>query len=142
MTNTAFTFDATLISDLHKDARGFRPSGAFMDLFDESSDEGKQQIWDGLCRELDDELARERAEQAAAAESFERGVTAALLLGAADRETAIRWVVEGLELDDSDLMYGGSYICFELGLPYHMAEIFDPICKDLLKGKTFMEVFG
>ena len=138
----AFTFDATLVSDLHKDARGFRPSGAFMDLFRESSDEGKQQIWDGLCREVEDELARERAEEALAVESFERGVTAALLLGAADRETAIRWVVEGLELSDADLMYGGTYVCFELGLPYSMSGLFDGVCKDLLKGKTFQEVFG
>jgi hypothetical protein len=139
---TTFTYEANLVSDLHKDARGFRPTGAFMDLFRESSDEGKQQIWDGLCRELDDELARENAEFARKTEEFESLVAACLENGAADRGTAIRWVLEGLQLDDSDLMYGGSYVCFHLGLPYSMADHFDQVCKDLLKGKSFTEVFG
>lgn len=133
---TTFTFDATIISDLHKDARGFRPTQDWMADFREASDERKQLIWDNLCRELDSELEREQQEQTRAIEAFERGVEAAILLGAADRQTAIRWVVEGLELDDVDYMYGGSKICFELGLPYTMAGIFDPICKDLLGGRN------
>lgn len=128
----AYTFDEKILSDLHKDARGFRPSQQWMQTWAAAPNAEKQRIWDNLCSELDSELERERQEQARAVEAFERGVASALMLGAANRETAIRWVIEGLELDVYDLQYGGSKICFELGLPYSMAGIFDPICKDLL----------
>lgn len=135
-TTVTYTFDTALISDIHKDARGFRPREGFWSHWNLSTMDEKQQIWDGLLRELDNELDRERQQEARAVEDFERGVEAALLLGASDRQTAIRWVIEGLELDDTDLMYGGSKVCFELGLPYSMAGIFDPICKELLGGRN------
>ena len=137
-----YTFDSAIISDLHKDARGFRPTWHWMQTWYAASNAEKQWIWDNLCKELDEELAREKAEQAAAIASFESSVAACLENGAADRETAIRWVLEGLQLSDTDLMYGGSYVCFELGLPYDMANQFDGICKDLLGDKSFQEVFG
>lgn len=125
------TFDESILSDLYKDAHGFRPREGFWSHWNLSTMDEKQQIWDGLCRAVEDEIASERAAEARAVEAFERGIEAAILLGAADRETAIRWVIEGLELDEYDLQYGGSRICFELGLPYSMATVFDPIVKEM-----------
>ena len=137
-----YTFDAATVSDLHKDARGFRPRDYFWDMWDRADDDLKQSIWDNLCKELDAEIAREKAEQDAAVAEFEQTIAFLLESGAVDRADAIRWYLEGLELSDSDLMYGGSYICFETGLPYDMAGIFDPICKEMLGDKSFQEVFG
>lgn len=131
---TTYTFDSNLGSDLHKDVYGYRPREWFWSQWNAYSDADKQTVWDNLCRQLDEEIEREQQEQTRAIEGFERGVEAAILLGAADRQTAIRWVAEGLGLDSVDYMYGGSKVCFELGLPYSMAGIFDPICKELAKG--------
>ena len=40
-----FTFDDQTVSDLHKDARGFRPHAAFMEGWNSSDDENKQDDW-------------------------------------------------------------------------------------------------
>lgn len=128
-----YTFDATLISDLYKDTYGFRPRELFWNDWDAASDDEKQVIWDNLCCELDKELAREKAEQALTVKLFEKLVTACLENGTADRDTALERVIESLGLDEFDLRHGGSYICYELGLPYYKATEFDPICKKLLK---------
>jgi hypothetical protein len=93
---------------------------------------GRQLIWEHLCSELDAEIERERAEQAMALQSFEKQISANLALGAGDRNTAIKWMLQGMNLSVSDLCYGGSYICFELGLNYSMAPEFDPLCAELL----------
>ena len=37
-----YTFDENIVSDLHKDARGFRPHAAFMEGWNQSSDDNNQ----------------------------------------------------------------------------------------------------
>lgn len=132
MSNTTFTFDATIISDLHKDARGFRPSQDWMADFREASDERKQQIWDNLCRELEEELDREKQEEMRSIERFNTLVQNNIAIGAGDETTAIRWIIESLNLDKYDLQYGGGYVCFRLHLPYSFESKLNPICKELL----------
>jgi len=127
-----YTYDETIISDLHKDARGFRPSQDWWAMWQDALPAGRQLIWDNLCSELDAEIERERAEQAMALQSFEKQISANLALGAGDRNTAIKWMLQGMNLSVSDLCYGGSYLCFELGLNYSMAAEFDPLCAELL----------
>ena len=49
-----YTFSEELLSDLHKDARGFRPrSEWFWNNWNTSNDDGKQAIWDNLVEELE-----------------------------------------------------------------------------------------
>ena len=126
-----YTFDEQILSDLHKDARGFRPRDGFWRHWNESTMDEKQAIWDGLIRELDYEMERERQAQEAAVAHFEANVQRNLELGAPTREDAIRWVLQSLDLDEMDLRYGGSRVCYELGLPYSMATTFDPIMKEM-----------
>lgn len=119
-----FTFDETIVSDLHKDARGFRPSGYWWMMWEEASDLRRQEIWDGLIDELNHCMEQERQAQARATERFEQLVAKTIEYGAADRETAIRWIVESLDL-------GGyataEYACYNLGLSYGCANMFDGI---------------
>ena len=126
------TYDETIISDLHKDARGFRPSEDWWAMWQDALPAGRQLIWDNLCRELDAELERELAAQSAAERAFEARVVANRALGAGDRATAIRWILQSMDLSANDLRYGGSYVCFELGLNYSMAAEIDPLCAALL----------
>jgi hypothetical protein len=111
-----FTYDETMVSDLYKDARGVRPGTTFWEMWNECLPAGKQLVWDNLCRELDEAMAREKEEQRLAIANFEKSVQNIMLSGAGDRKTAIRWIVDGLDVDGDY-----SYACYKLGLPYEMA---------------------
>ena len=87
----AFTYDENIFSDLHKDARGFRPRGH---EFYTATPERKQEIWDAMLVELEDEIENERRGQIVAQRRFEELVTETIAVGAGDRDTAIRWILE------------------------------------------------
>ena len=87
-----FTFDEQTISDLHKDARGFRPHAAFIEGWNSSDDENKQAIWDGLLRELAQTQAEEARIEAECLAAFEEEAQDCIELGAGDRQTALRWM--------------------------------------------------
>ena len=122
-----YTFDTAVVSDLHKDAYGSRPSESFWMSWDKSSDEDKQIIWDGLIHQSDARYIEEQAQQLSAIESFEQHLTTLVNNGAHDRMQAIRWTVDSLELTEGDKMYGGDYICYKLGLPYSYSSQFDQV---------------
>lgn len=108
-----FTFDDTIVSDLHKDARGFRPSWSWWEMWEEASDLRRQEIWDGLLDELSSAQEQERQAQAQATERFEQLVAKTQEHGARDRETALRWI-----MDASDCNGDWEYLCWQHGLPY------------------------
>jgi len=126
-----FTYDASIVSDLHKDARGYRPSSDFWAMWNEALPAGKQLIWDNLIEDFDAEQANEKRMQDLAIHNFENEVADCLALGAKDRKTAIKWIVQGLNLSQSDLVYGGSFVCHKIGLPYTMEGVFNGVCKEL-----------
>ena len=87
-----FTFDEQTVSDLHKDARGFRPHAAFIEGWEQSDDENKQAIWDGLVRELERHQAWEARIQDECLAEFEAEIQTCIDMGAGDRQTALRWM--------------------------------------------------
>ena len=89
-----FTFDDLTVSDLHKDARGFRPHAAFMEGWNASDDENKQAIWDGLIRELERHQAWEAIREREALSEFQGELEILIESGAGDRQTALRWMTE------------------------------------------------
>ncbi len=89
---TTYTFDDQTISDLHKDARGFRPFGAFVEDWTQSDKDTKQSIWDGLIQEL---CLREQEEAHFEAEclaDFKAQITKVIEAGAGNRINALRWM--------------------------------------------------
>lgn len=120
----AYTYDESILSDLHKDARGFRPCEMFWSNWHACGDDQRQVIWDGLIKELDAEMERERQEHACAIAEFEQSLAKIQGVLRCDRETAIRAWVESLDGTEDAKFYGASYICFEAGLPYSMAQVF------------------
>ena len=127
----SYTFDENIISDLHKDAYGFRPAAEFGMLWQLSSDDQKQEIWDDLVVIMQRSMKAEEAAEKAASEAFESQIQAAILSGAADRETAIRWVVEALDLSEGELSYGGEYICFLMGLSFSYTQELDAAVAEI-----------
>ena len=116
-----FTFDSNLISDLHKDARGYRPTMGFRTEWDTSSDEDKQLIWDLLLKELDERIAEENDYHEASVKKFYEQVNLIISLGAEDSNAAVRWLVGSADIDTMDK----GYICYCLGLPYSMEAVFE-----------------
>lgn len=93
-TNTMYTYSDQLISDLHKDARGFRPHEAFYEGWTQSDDDNKQAIWDGLCREMGRRQEVEARHEAYLLAKFKEEVQSYIELGAGDRQTALRWMTQ------------------------------------------------
>lgn len=124
-----YTFDKNIVSDLYKDARGSRPGEYFWEVWVNSDNTVKQEIWDGLLRELNARQEEEKAREDEATARFETRVTMTIAMGAGNRETALRWIFDSLDLTAMDKCYGGSYICFSLGLPYSYEKEFNAVLE-------------
>ena len=125
-----YTFDENLISDLHKDAYGFRPSESFWASFAAFNPDQKQALWDSMIADLQGAMEEDRKMEELAISEFEKRIDGNIELGAKSREDAIRWVIDSLKLTEQDLWYGGEYVCYSLGLPYSYAKQFDSVLKE------------
>ena len=125
-----YTFSTELFSDLHKDVYGFRPRQHwFYDT--DTTDEERQKEWDYLIEQLDLQIEEDRKAKAMRLKALELDIAKNIALGAGDRETAIRWIVQSLNPHSTDLMYGGEWVCYELGLEYSLAPMFNNACREL-----------
>jgi len=55
-----FTYSDDCFSDLHKDVYGFRPRGVLMDEWNDRTPRQKQELWNALCDQLEENTAREK----------------------------------------------------------------------------------
>ena len=119
-----YTFDEQIVSDLHKDARGSRPSQTWWSIWNRVSDDAKQDIWDALSQELSETMDRERQAEARAALALTERLEKMYELGATSEVQALQWIMEAEEFNDFDLRYGASYFCYHFGLSYSAANEF------------------
>lgn len=113
-----YTYDEQIVSDLHKDARGYRPDEYFWEEWTQCGDDTRQSMWDNLLNELAAENARQKDAYARAEIAFHQRIQGAMLVGAKDELTAIRWILEAEAFTEIDLAYGSDYMAFHFGLPY------------------------
>jgi len=85
-------FDYDTFSDLHKDVHGFRPSAIFMKNVKRFSDQERDDLWEALCIQLEENTKAEKAHAEADVAKFEARVLDVIDLGAGDRETALQWI--------------------------------------------------
>lgn len=109
-----YTFNADVLSDLHKDAYGFRPSESFFREWDLLDNEGKQDLWDILVETVADSIQREREYQRMAIAEFEGWVKMTMkIVQDSTREDCIRM------LHDAHSTHGDvEYLEHCLGVPY------------------------
>ena len=88
-------FSETMLSDMFKDAHGFRPRH-YKEWWTE--DELKAE-YDYLQRAIEDEMARQDAAEAKAEIEFEKMIAETINIGAKDRDTAIRWLMQAEDVD-------------------------------------------
>jgi hypothetical protein len=97
-------------SDFYKDAYGIRPrhvDTSFWSLADFEHE------FDQLAKICNENAELETRAQAEAVRKFEQHVIATIDMGAGDRETALRWIMQG-----SDANGDWDYFCDLNGLPY------------------------
>ena len=104
------------ISDAHKDAYGFRPRGYNYSEWSISQLEAEA---DRLSDAVTDAIREREFTEAREVEALEVKIADLIDMGASDRNTAIRWICDGID-------HGGdlSYVCYELGVPYSMVDEF------------------
>jgi hypothetical protein len=112
--NQIYTFDSNIVSDLHKDAYGFRPKSLFWDEWNDASDDQKQRIWDGLIDDLNQSNIEEGLREDAAIAATEKRIQEILdTVVGSTRADAIRYLDEAYDT-------GGdiNFLEFHLGVPY------------------------
>lgn len=97
--------------DMYKDAYGFRPRG--IDTSTWTLDDFTSEFV-VLGQAIEREETARKAAEAEAIEKFEQHVTNTICMGASNRETALRWIMEASTANGD-----WEYLCYDLGLPYH-----------------------
>ena len=86
----------TGLSDFHKDAYGFRPRDHYQEWWTQEELDAEYDRLSAICEE---NRVREEYQQAQALVDFEKDIKNTIALGASDRQTAIRWLIEAEGLD-------------------------------------------
>jgi hypothetical protein len=96
--------------DMYKDAYGVRPRGIDTSAWTLEQFEEEFKVLGRVIEQ--EEIARKEAEAEATAK-FEQHVTNTICMGAKDRATALRWIMDASHADGD-----WEYFCFLNGLPY------------------------
>lgn len=100
------SYDENIISDLHKDAYGFRPDSSFWITFEAFNPEQKQALWDSILSDLERSIDDEEYAQEAAIIEFEDRIDN-LMHDCNNRKSIVDWFlrasqnsndIEGFEL--------------------------------------------
>jgi hypothetical protein len=115
MNEMKYTFDEDIVSDLHKDAYGFRPrSEEFWAAWDSADNDGKQAIWDDLLDAANRAAETEREIQQEAIAEFNITVRSIMAtVAGSTREDAIRYLHDQYDTHGSD-----EWLEYHLGVPY------------------------
>ena len=115
-----------LISDLHKDARGYRPTANYFDWFDGLSADQAENEWNSLH----DELVASQQERESIKQKNMRNFIARIKenrkLGARTIKDAIRWILDAdnLKAEDYNSWDYGGYVCYSLNISYKYERLF------------------
>lgn len=117
---TDFTFpqdaqdDFNVYSDLYKDAHGIRPRGAEALSFLGADADRRQAMLHEVAEFAARQAEWEREAEQAAHDRFEARIADTIALGAGNRATAIRWIIqaEGQEIEEAE------FALYSLGLSF------------------------
>jgi hypothetical protein len=113
----SYTYEDNIISDLHKDAYGFRPTQRFFDDWAEYTPAEKQECWDMLCEEMDRSMKEQAAAEAAALVEFRKQVAATMKFCDCNWKKAVEFLADA-EDDDIDCDQYFDYFLWKQGIGY------------------------
>jgi|TARA_R100000455_G_C6262556_1_gene117840 hypothetical protein len=90
--------DLSILSDLHKEARNFRPSSEYCTWFATLPLERQQKEWANLQQQAKDRQEQEDAERAECYTSWCDHINYLMESNNIDRKTAIRWSIDGEQI--------------------------------------------
>jgi len=124
-----------LISDLHKEVYGFRPTQDWWVDWNNSSDSQKEKIWDEYNRVNELQIVEATQREEKNLQDFKSNIAKMMFDHNLTKLDAVRWWIEAEGLNETDLMYGSSYINYSHNLPYQndMNEIIDEACSDRVR---------
>lgn len=88
-----------LISDLHKDTYGVRPSQSYLQAFYAKSPVEQEAEWQSLCVDLEHREAKSRTQEQRDLEVFEARIQGMVRDFNISEATAIRWDMDAFEVD-------------------------------------------
>ena len=108
-----YTYDVDSFSDLHKDARGFRPSEGYYEWLETATPDQLQAEWDSLYLAFENSVNEEEQLKAAALELLIAHIDNITKNNNVDVKTCIRWMhdAEGTNGDNE-------YLDYKLGVKY------------------------
>jgi len=109
------------VYEMHKQAYGVK--GRHYD-FKNMTDEDLKKELDHLAEVADEEYKREQKAKEDAYNQFEKRIEDNIKLGATDRDSAIKWILDAEDLTDER---DPGYICYSLGLDYKHENIFKEV---------------
>ena len=105
--------------EMHKEAFGVK--GRHYD-FKNMTDQELKDEFESLAKIAKEEQEREAKQEAENYKNFEKRIFDTAQMGAGDRETAIKWILEAEGLEDEK---DAGYICYCLGLGYDKQFMFE-----------------
>ena len=114
----AYTFADELISDLHKDAYGFRPSQRFFDDWAEYTPAEKQETWDSLIATMEYNQKEEERIEAANLVEFRKQVAATMKFCDCNWKKAVEFLADA-EGDDINCDQDFDYFLWKQGIGYN-----------------------
>lgn len=100
--NMSFTYDDNIISDLHKDAHGFRPAQRFFYDWAEYTPAEKQEVWDSLVSTMEYNQKEEARIEADNLAEFRKTLATQMKFCNCDWKTALGYLAdaEGEDIDN------------------------------------------
>lgn len=111
---TEYTFDSESLSDLFKDAHGFRPTSKYFENWKLMDDDEKQAEWDKLIVILEYENETQQKYEELQVKEFKALVAEIIKAGAKNESTAYRWLMDAAEWCNRDW----ENLAWKHGLPY------------------------
>ena len=113
-----FTYCDDIISDLHKDAYGFRPGQRFFDDWAEYTPAEKQEVWDSLVSTMEYNQKEEARHEAENLDEFRKQVAATMKFCDCNWKDAIRFLAdaEGDDIDENSQTF--DYFLWKQGIGY------------------------
>ena len=111
-----YTYSENLISDLHKDAYGVRPTDEWMQRWSNATSNEKQVIWDDLVKYVDIGIQNERNSREKNFQDFIYEISNFLIAGAKDEKEAIKEYLSIQNFSETELRYGAEHVAYLLNL--------------------------
>jgi hypothetical protein len=115
---TVYTFDENIVSDLHKDTYGYRPTSYWWSLWNEMTSEEKQSEWDSLIENFNRAMDEDRRNKEYTLNQLKSRIEHIIALGAGDTMTALKWIMQAEGFDETDYLYGPSYFAYHFDVDY------------------------